>query len=399
MPVPNQARLLLTAILIVTVSTLPVFLLGAGFLQIGRELGFGPTGLGALTAAFFLTAALASAPLGRIVERLGWQRAMRVNAAASGILAIGIAALARHTAVLAVLLIAAGVVYGSANPAANQALADHVDPRRRALVFGLKHAGIPTSTLLAGLAVPVLILTAGWRAAYLAAGVLALLVAVSIPRRVMPPTVERFEEDHRRTVAPLTRRLLVALAASSALATWGAIALSTYLVAAAVDIGFSEGGAGLLLFAGSCASILSRATSGAATDRFGGRGFGGFAVLTGIGALVFLALIPASGPVFAALVLAAFATGWGWPGLMTYAVVNANRGTAASSSAITQAGVFVGAGAGPVVIGWVIDIGSFELGWLVVAVAMGIASLGTRTVGRRAVAAGPAGAAVAPELS
>ena len=34
-------------------------------------------GLGVLTAVFFLTASVTSAPLGKAVERIGWQRAMR----------------------------------------------------------------------------------------------------------------------------------------------------------------------------------------------------------------------------------------------------------------------------------------------------------------------------------
>lgn len=387
MHVPSLARLLAGAILIVTVSTQPVFLLGAGFLRIGDELGFGPTGLGVLTALFFLTASLASTPMGRIVERIGWQRAMRRNALGSALVTLAIALLARSTLTLGVLLVVGGAVYGLANPAANQALADHVDPRRRALVFGLKHAGIPSSTLVAGLAVPALILSVGWRFAYVAAALLALLVATGVPRRPLAPTAGRFAADPRRTVAPMPPRLLAGLAAASSLATWGAIALGTYLVAASVDIGFSETAAGLLLFAGSLASIAGRIVAGFVTDRIGGRGFGAVAVLTGAGAAVFVGVAMASGATYAALVLAAFATGWGWPGLMTFTVVNANAGSAASSSAITQAGIFVGAGFGPVVLGAVIDRASFAAAWLAVAGALIVATVAVVWVGHRAVAA------------
>ena len=56
-------RLVAVAIVIVVVSTQPVFLLGAAFLDMGPEFGFGTAGLGVLTAAFFLSASLASAPL------------------------------------------------------------------------------------------------------------------------------------------------------------------------------------------------------------------------------------------------------------------------------------------------------------------------------------------------
>ncbi len=294
-----------------------------------------------------------------------------------------------HTVVLASLLVAAGAVYGLANPAANQALADHVDPRRRGVVFGLKHAGIPMSSLVSGLAVPLLILAAGWRSAYVAAAVLGAVVMLAIPRTRIPPSAARFAADPRRTVAPMSARLLAVLAGSSSFATWAAIALSTYLVAASVDVGFSESAGGLLLFAGSAASITARVVAGGITDRIGGRGFGAMAALTGAGVPIFVVLTLASGPIFGLLVIAAFATGWAWPGLMTYTVVNANAGSAASSSAITQAGIFVGAGVGPVVLGVAIDRGGFDTGWLLVAGALVLATVGVRWVERRAMAPPP----------
>ncbi len=182
-------------------------------------------------------------------------------------------------------------------------------------------------------------------------------------------------------MAPLTVGRLALLSAGAALATWAAVALSTYLVAAAVDAGFSEPTAGLLLFAGSAASILGRVGAGAVTDRIGGRGFGAMALLTGLGAMVFLALPLTAGAAFAVLVPAAFVTGWGWPGLMTYSVVNANIGTPASSSAITQAGIFAGAGLGPMVLGWVVSARSFDAMWLVVAAALAAATLVVGAVG------------------
>lgn len=376
---------MLVSITVVTISTLPVFLVGSGFIQIGDELGFGPAWLGVLTASFFLSASISSTPLGRVVERIGWQRAMRINAAASATVSLSIAVFARHTLILAGLLVLAGTIYGFANPAANQALAQHIEPRRRAFAFGLKHAGIPASTLVAGLAVPVVILNAGWRFAYVGAAVLALLVAVIIPRGEFPAS-SHLEPDTRRVVAPMSTRLLTALAAASSLATWGAIALGSYLVGAAVDAGFTEANAGWLLFAGSLTTIVSRLVVGALTDRMGARGFAGFAILTAAGAAFFVGMSTVAGVAFGVLALFAFATGWGWPGLMTFSVVNANSGSAASSSAIAQAGVFVGAGFGPIAIGWVVATGSYQLGWVVVAVASALASIVATFVGRRVLA-------------
>ncbi len=383
---PLPWRLLLLSVLIVSLSTQPVFLLGAGFLQIGAELGFSATGLGVLTASFFLTASVSSPWLGRVVQRIGWRRAIRINTVLSSSLLIAIAAFARSTLTLGILLVASAAVYGFSNPSANLTLAKYINPRQRALIFGLKHAGIPTSTLLAGLAVPVLILSVGWRWAYVAAAFLGVVVFLLVPAGARTIPKHPGAEDPRREVAPLSLRGLVGLGAGSAFASWAAISLSTYLVAAAVDVGFSESSAGLLLFAGSAASIAGRITAGRITDHIGGRGFGGIAALAATGAVVF-ALIPAtSGALFAGLVLVAFATGWGWPGLMTYTVVNANRGSVAASSAITQAGVFVGAGAGPLVLGWIADEYSFDAVWLAVTAALSAAAVVVSIVGRSALA-------------
>lgn len=254
-------------------------------------------------------------------------------------------------------------------------------------MFGLKHAGIPSSTLLAGPAVPLVIVSFGWRWAYVLAPVLGPVVLALVPAHRDSPAVPRATEDPRRVLAPLTTRRLVAFATGVALATWAATSLGTYLVAAAVDVGYSESAAGLLLFTGSLASITGRVIAGHVTDRLGSKSFGGVATMVGMGSIVFALLATAEGPWFAVLIIAAFATGWGWPGLMTYAVVNANLGTVAASSAITQAGVFLGAGTGPLVLGMVADAWSFSAAWLVVAGALAMSAALVSLVGCSAVAA------------
>lgn len=381
-------RLVLLAILVIVASTQPVFLLGAAFLSIGPEFGFGTTGLGALTAVFFLAASLASAPLGRVVQRIGWKQAIRMNATVSGAILVLIAVAAHSVVVLSALIVVGGFVYGLANPAANLALAEHVDPRRRAMIFGLKHAGIPASTLLAGLAIPAVVLHYGWRTAYALASLTSLLVWVLTFLRTPVPAGSG-EEDARRRIAPMTTRLLIGLALGASLATWSAIALSTYLVAAAADRGFTEAAAGWLLFAGSAASIAGRVAAGGLTDRIQGRGFGAMTVLTAAGVIVFLTFGLVSGFAFVVLVLIAFTTGWGWPGLMTFTVVNANAGSAAQSSGITQAGIFFGAGAGPIVLGIVAEHLGFNAIWILVAATLAMASAAITTVGYLATRADP----------
>jgi MFS family permease len=371
------------SILIVALATQPVYLMAASFLQLDDDIGLTPTTLGILTAAFFLTAAVTSAPLGRLVESIGWRRSMRINIVGSATVLIAIALFARSFAAFAVLLILGGAVYGLANPAANTSLAEQVDPSRRGIIFGLKHAGIPSSTLLAGLAIPVLILTVGWPATYAIAALLAPAVWLLIPTAHADPLAAASTPG--RGSRPLNAMDLAMLAGAAALSAVVAISLGTFLVAAAVEkASFSESAAGILLFAGSVASIAGRVTAGAVTDRVGGRGFVGLAVMMGIGSVVFFLLPQATSAVaFVVLVLVAFATGWGWTGLMTFTVVNANTSTVAASSAITQAGVFLGAGFGPILLGWTIENTSFDMSWALVSAALLIAASIATIVGIR----------------
>ena len=372
------------SVLIVTLSTQPVFLLAAAFIQLEDDLGLSITGLGALSATFFLTAAIGSAPLGRVVERIGWQRAMKINCVGSAAVLIAIALFARSVPGFVVLLVLGGAFYGFANPAANKALAEQGDASRRGITFGLKHAGIPSSTLLAGLAIPALILTVGWEFSFAVAALLAGPVWVLIAVDRDPLRQPAGAPSPGRGARPLTVLDLVMLAAASALSAAAAISLGTFLIAAAVEeASFTQAAAGVLLFVGSLASISARIVVGAITDRIGGRGFTGVAILLGGGALVFLLLRPATGLAFGVLVVLAFATAWGWTGLMTFTVVNANTSTVAASSAIMQAGIFLGAGLGPILLGWTIDQYSFSTSWVGVSVLLLAAASIVTIVGLR----------------
>lgn len=367
----------------VMVSTLPVFLTGASFHQLQEEIGLTATSLGAVTAAFFLTASLTSAPLGRLVERIGWRTAMRINCVVSSVVVVMIPLFVHSPTSLGGLLVASGAAYGFTNPAANHSLARGAAPGRRGVVFGLKHAGIPASTLVAGAAVPLLVLTIGWRPTFALAIVVAVIAWALIHFEPESSTVPSPSNDTRAPVRPLTSRQLVILAVGSAFATWAAVFLGQFLVAGAVDASLTESQAGVLLFVGSGASITARVVAGLVADRRVSAGFRGVSLMMALGALTFAAVSGATGWAFALVVVAAFSLGWGWPGLMTYAVVNANPRSAAASSAVTQAGIFFGAGVGPLVLGWVVDTSSFQTAWRLVATLLLVAASIVFAVGLR----------------
>jgi MFS family permease len=363
-------RLIASAVLVVTVSTLPAFITAAAIAQAGPDLGYGPQELGLLTSIYFLTAAVSSSRVGSLVERIGWRRTMRFNAVAAAFMLIIIAAAVRNIWSLGLVLAASAAIYGAANPAANMALARHIPEDRRGLVFGLKHAGIPTASLLAGIAVPAVVLTVGWRWAY----ALGALIAVGVFWLIPTEPGRLFESVRSARPREMTSRWLAVLGLGSGFATLAAGILGTFHVDAAITYGFNEADAGTLLAAASLTTIVARATYGYLADRSGANGLGFMIWLAVLGALCFFVLGTTRSTWFAIVTLAAFATGWAWPGLLTYGVVRANAGRPAGSTAITQAGVFVGAGAGPALFGWLIENRSYQAAWTVTGVSLLIAA-------------------------
>jgi MFS family permease len=61
-------------------------------------------------------------------------------------------------------------------------LSNAVPARRLGAAFGIKQSAPPATTMMAGLSVPLLAVTLGWRAGYLTSAVLAAIVAVAARR-------------------------------------------------------------------------------------------------------------------------------------------------------------------------------------------------------------------------
>ena len=95
---PTQAlnrRPILLAVAVATVGVLPAFLTGGLAVQMREELSFGAAALGLAVAAFFASSSLASAVMGRLVERIGSHLGMRLAAVGSAASLLGVASLAR----------------------------------------------------------------------------------------------------------------------------------------------------------------------------------------------------------------------------------------------------------------------------------------------------------------
>lgn len=82
-----------------------------------------------------------------------------------------------------------GVAQALANPATNLLIAERVEPRFKAAVVGLKQSGVQVSALFAGVLLPVLAASLGWRGALACLLVPAVWLALLGPRVAPQPQV------------------------------------------------------------------------------------------------------------------------------------------------------------------------------------------------------------------
>lgn len=372
MPSPPSARptrVLAATAGAATVCIFPPFLLGAMALQVRDELGFSESGTGLAVGAFFAVASLLSAPLGRWSERVGGGQALRVAAVWAGA-ALLLLAVAADSLLLLVLLNAfAGGANALGQPAANLLIARAVPAHRQGLGFAVKQSGIPFSTFLAGLAVPSIALTAGWRWAYVSAAGVALVAAVAVPvsRRAGTAGGSFPAGPAVGAGGRLPFRVMAVLATGVAFGAASAATLGAFFVSAGVEAGLSEGTAALTLTLGSALGVAVRLAAGVLADRRGGGHLRWVTVMLGLGSFGYLLFALDRPGLMLAGVPLAFGAGWAWPGLFNLAVVLANPASPGAATGITQTGTYMGAVIGPLLFGFLAEHLSFGWAWAVAA--------------------------------
>jgi predicted MFS family arabinose efflux permease len=355
----------------VMVGTLPVFLVGGMAVQIRAEFGLPMSLLGLAGSMFFTTSALVARPLAAVTERIGPTAALRLATTGSAGCLATLAA-APSTLWLLVGLAGAGIPTALSQPAANELLMARIAPRRRGFAFAVKQSAIPVSTLLAGLAVASVALTIGWRWAFLFAGLVGLLTVPAVPRVQWPQPPQAGPDS-----AAGSGLILLALAAATGLGAAAANAMGTFLTVSAVGVGYREATAGLMLSLGSAAGLVVRLAAGALADRMRPDLLRMVAVMLGLGTVGYLLLAVGQPVVFLVGMVLGFGAGWAWPGVFNYAVAARFPDRVATATSVTQTGIYLGAGGGPLLFGLVAEHSGVAAAWLA---SGALAALATVTV-------------------
>ncbi len=360
----------LVAMAVDAVGVLPIFLTGALAVQLRADIGLSLASLGLVFASYFGAAALLSIPFRNASERIGLRTSLRIGMVLYAAALLGMAAAASSTTQMCAFGALAGIGTALTRTASSVLVAWNSEPGRQGIAFGLKHSSIPIASLIAGLSVPALALTVGWRWAYAVAGVLALIVAATVPT-----SEGRLAQGAKPGTPDLSRGQLTVVAVTFALGAAAAGSLGAYSVSTAVAAGLSEAAAGVLVALGSVVGLASRVGVGYWSDRRPGNQLDLVAGMLGIGVVGFLLLAVPHHIVVSIAVPIAFATGWAWLGSYNFAITLLNPEAPGAALGVVQTGAYAGSIAGPVILGILAENYSHAAAWVGAAIASFLAAV------------------------
>ncbi|MGA7226749.1 MAG: MFS transporter [Acidimicrobiia bacterium] len=363
-------------------AALPIFMVGGLAVQIRGELGFNEAALGAaVTIAFALGAV--TAPLGgRIADRIGPHHSVVIGSVASAVAMIGISMWSQTWPQLVASLGLAGLAIALFDPGLAILVRRSIPTDRQGFAFGLKEASVPAATLVAGLAVPAIALTVGWRWAFAFGAIPVAVIAFALPRVRLSP-VDPGPPAERRRIDRSMRPAVLLAATAAGLGTFAASGVGVFLTESAVAMGSSPGAAGLLLATGSIAGIVTRLATGMAADRRGGEQLGVISGMLGIGAAAIALGATGESVLLVVGTVGAFAGAWGWTGIYFLSLVRASPSTPGAVAGLGNAGLGVGNALGPIFFGLAAQSISFRAAWACAAVAAAIGAILMRYAHKR----------------
>ena len=350
-----------SATMVASFATLPLFLTGGLAVLIREDLDFGVSAVGFAGVVFVAFSAVAAIPGGKLVERIGVRRAIYIAGIMLAVCMLGIAGLAGSWLTLAAFLALGGTASGIAQPATNALIAHGISRKRQGLAFGVRRSSFSLGEVLAGLAVPLIAVSMGWRQAWMIAAIGLAISTLSVPKLTAHGPINLRRGRGRRPVqGPLWT---LAIAGGFAIGAIGAIQI--YFVEVSVARGLSISTAGSLLAIGGGVGVAARLVVGWFQDRRGGDVFASTVFLLGLGAVGFLVAGLSSGLPLAVVGTAlAFGAGQGWTGLYMLGVVRLNPDDPGAATGRIEAGMSTGGVIGPIVFGFLVAGGSVTAAWL-----------------------------------
>jgi MFS family permease len=265
--IPMVATMMVQAVLAVNLFALPVVAP-----QVAADVGIDPSWIGVYSAIVFGCAVFSSLVAGAPVRRWGAVRTGQLCLVLGGGAAL---AASGSLPLMLMAAIALGLAFGPETPAASHLLARVTTSRNRPLVFSVKQAGLQFGGIGAGLLLPWLLASFGWKAVLIGGGALSLVAAL-----ILEPLHRTYDTD-RDPRAPLRigalRQALQIVAKTRALRELALAGfcfsalqqcLNTFLVVHLVrNLNLPLAVAGAALAAAQIAGVASRVGVGVLADR------------------------------------------------------------------------------------------------------------------------------------
>lgn len=360
----------------------PMFNYALGSLSalIVDEYGITEGQYGFILATVYLSAGLTATFLGVLADRLTPR--FQIALIFSGIVvAFLVSAMWQSFVVLLAAALIAGVAQSFSNPATNRLIAQRTSFTQRGRWMGWKQSGVQMGLLISGLTFPFLGAALGWQtsaligaAACVPALVIAWLIITKVERdvasRPAPPAPAKSAAPDRGKL-PTAVWLFSLVAFLNAVGTQGVTVYSSLFAVRALDFPLTV--AGMIIGVIGVFGILSRVGWGRVAGRMARPS-------------VLIQIMSLGGVVGLLFLIAAetFHQGWlMWVGILFHAAlplaanVIINSGTVAAApaakvgaaSGLVATGMYLGFGAGPLIVGQLVDLtGSFTAGWIAVGV-------------------------------
>ena len=247
-------------------STLAFFALAVAASELQAEFGISKFQLGLIGAVNTGIGAVLAPAAGRISDRIGGRNSVAGVLIFSGFSAFLLAIAPNYPLLLAASAVG-GIAQGWGNPATNKAIGVAVEEAKRGVVTGIKQSGVQAAVVVAGVTVPLMSASFGWRSAmWLTAGLsFALLLTIQL----VPPKADPGPQDASQAGAtsPLPMWVTQVAIFGFLLGTVGG-GFGRFLPLFAEEaVGFSVERAGQVFALQGLVAVPARLTAGIALDR------------------------------------------------------------------------------------------------------------------------------------
>ena len=349
--------------------------------ELQLEFGFSKAEVGFLISLIFMGGALMSYPAGRLTDRVG---PAVVLAWALGLFAVAMlaASVSSNIAVFLLLISLGGIAYGGVNPPTNVLVSWGRD-RHIGFLLSLKQSGVPLGGIIAGISLPPVVVTFGWRWGLASTALSCMVVATAtmLLRSKNSGKTLHSKGTSVRNRFSLARRELVALGIFGFVMSgtqWSIFAYLTLFLIEEHSFGLPVAGLALALTQGF--GVIARIVWGWLSDQVGRR-----LMILGLLSLIAVACLAAMALGAHGLamwfVLAVIGiTVIGWNGAYYALVVDrAGKGSVGRASASAIIFIFAGSVVMPPLFGLVIDVwGSWTPFWILSALLVAFAGFGLR---------------------